>query len=278
VRRLVHPLEIILVLGLTVGLAGSAARQPTQGPQQGSRAADARQEQPAQEGKESLWRPSTYEPITFFTGALVLLTGVLAVVSLIQIRFLIRADEAARISANAAKSSAQTAEQSLIKLQRPFVFVQDFPWLWHPDSSRPGNFFYSIRPVIKNSGNTHTINMRAYIEYSLRDDEIPLNFDFPLTGEKVPTLIAPQGTISGAIGFISDYDLASVQRLEKQFYIWGVMEYGDIFGRAEPYVTKFCCRIFNVGGDPFNPLPTEHVKGSGVAFFFEITAQNNSAT
>jgi hypothetical protein len=46
-----------------------------------------------------------------FTGVLALFTAVLTSVSFIQIRFLIKADETARISADAAKQSADVAER-----------------------------------------------------------------------------------------------------------------------------------------------------------------------
>jgi len=119
---------LILLLGIILGMAGFAVRQPTHGPEQNERRAEAHQGQPAQEGKESIWRPSTYEPITAFTGALVLLTFVLAGVSVVQIRFLIRADETAGTAAMAATKQAIVAEQAFAGLERPYLFISDLSY------------------------------------------------------------------------------------------------------------------------------------------------------
>jgi hypothetical protein len=66
------------------------------------------------------WEKTRSDPVSFFTAWLVVFTAVLAVVSFVQIYFLNRTDETARISANSAKTSAD----SLINLERPRLFVR----------------------------------------------------------------------------------------------------------------------------------------------------------
>jgi hypothetical protein len=55
---------------------------------------------------------STNDPVAFFTFILAIFTGALVVISSIQIRFLIKADRTASISANAARDAAEAARDS----------------------------------------------------------------------------------------------------------------------------------------------------------------------
>jgi len=58
-----------------------------------------------------------------FTGVLTLFTGVLAVTAFVQIRYLIRADETARINADAARRAAEVAERTLVASSRAWIKV-----------------------------------------------------------------------------------------------------------------------------------------------------------
>lgn len=66
------------------------------------------------------WRWTTAEPVALYTAVLSFFSGVLVVVSFVQIRYLIRADKTARISAIAANLSARAA----IGLQLPIIRIQ----------------------------------------------------------------------------------------------------------------------------------------------------------
>jgi hypothetical protein len=53
------------------------------------------------------WRWTTHDPVAFYTAVLALLTSILSATAIVQIRFLRKADETARIAANAAQISAE---------------------------------------------------------------------------------------------------------------------------------------------------------------------------
>jgi hypothetical protein len=74
------------------------------------------------------WNWTTQDPVSFYTSLLAIFTGALVIVSVIQIRYLIRADETARMSAEAAKRAAQAANSSN-DLTREIFVAEQRPWL-----------------------------------------------------------------------------------------------------------------------------------------------------
>jgi hypothetical protein len=65
----------------------------------------------------------------------------------------------------ATKKSADIAESSLVKLNRPFIFPKGFHVLWHRNESIKDaeKYWWSINPIWENSGNTRTHDMTAYV-------------------------------------------------------------------------------------------------------------------
>jgi len=73
--------------------------------------------------EESIWAPSTYEPITTLTFALVLVAVGQAVLFVWQLSLIRDGAKDTAIAAKAASRSADTAERALTELERPFVMV-----------------------------------------------------------------------------------------------------------------------------------------------------------
>jgi hypothetical protein len=71
----------------------------------------------------AFWRWTTRDPVSFYTAVLSLFSGILVIVSFIQIRYLIRSDKNSRDAALAAKLSADVAEKALVAANRPWVKV-----------------------------------------------------------------------------------------------------------------------------------------------------------
>ena len=71
----------------------------------------ARMSQPNPSGRELaiIWDRTWSDPVAFYTFVLSIFTGLLAIIALIQIGFLIRSNKTARITAEAAKQSADAA-------------------------------------------------------------------------------------------------------------------------------------------------------------------------
>ncbi len=175
------------------------------------------------------WNWTTQDPVSFYTFVLAIFTGAIGAIAIIQIRYLRKADETARIAAGAAKESADVARQSLVDTQRAFVRVANFPWLWRPDSSRPGKYLYDITPTIENGGNTPTVDMKINVASALRDEPLPKGFEFSFTNEAAPSLIGAHQSIGASRAVIFDDDLLAVAAGKKFFYIWGTITYRDVF-------------------------------------------------
>lgn len=45
-------------------------------------------------------------------------------------------------------------------------------------------------------------------------------------------------------------ELVAIRDGRKHFYVWGIAEYQDVFPGTPKRITKFCCFIGNVTGDP----------------------------
>ena len=184
----------------------------------------------------------------------------------------------AKVAADAAKQSAEIARDSLVLLQRPFVFAA-YRWLWHEDWSRPGRYWYSVHPILENSGSTPTRELKVNVAFRLSELVLPDDFDFPLPSiHAMATLIGPRGKIEVDPWTLTDEDLAAVQSGSKHFYVWGKAEYLDGFNGTPLHTTKFCTRISHVGGLPSDPVLTPGSKvGSSVEIRFEVYPQHNSA-
>jgi hypothetical protein len=75
---------------------------------------------------ESFWQRPTDDPVAFFTLWIAAFTALLVLVSAFQIGFLIRADDTAATSAQAAKKAADAAQQSadaIANVERPYIFI-----------------------------------------------------------------------------------------------------------------------------------------------------------
>jgi hypothetical protein len=123
---------------------------------------------------------SADDRIVNYTLWLMIFTGVLAVVSAVQIGFLIRADKTARISAEAAKKSVDISEASMIAGARAFVSTAELVPTWEHDKTT-GRYSWRFRPTWKNSGNTPTKNLKLYSACELRNTPLPQGFDFDQT-------------------------------------------------------------------------------------------------
>lgn len=213
---------------------------------------------------KSLWEKTTSDPVALFTFVLAVSTIGLWVATV----FLYRAGER---QIGIAKRAADIAETSLVATQRAFVRVLNFPWLWRPDTDRPGKYFYDITPVVENDGNTPTVDMRIVVSSQLRDTPLPDDFEFSYDGiEPALSLIGSHQSIGAHRAIILDDDLLLVQQGKKFFYIWGTITYRDVFENTAQHTTKFCTEINRVMGNPLDPRDPSNPKGTTVEIAFRI--------
>ncbi len=128
------------------------------------------------EPSETLWQWLTKDAASFFTAVLALLTAVLAGVSVIQIVYLRRADDTARIAANAAQKSADI----LVSLERPWLvpkvvqtgFNEHIEMLANDLSFDP--LIAEIPLVFINEGKTTAFIKTLKVEHAIAEYEAPL--------------------------------------------------------------------------------------------------------
>jgi hypothetical protein len=201
---------------------------------------------------------SAEDRIAEYTLGLTIFTAVLAIVSCVQIWFLIRSDKTARVVAEAAKKSAEMAEASVVAGSRAVVSALDIVSFWERDTTN-NHYNWRFCPQWVNSGKTPTKNMRLYTACELRNTPLPPGFDFNQIVEPPGRgLLAPSAQrLGGRAPFgaaITPQDIADVQESRKFLYVWGWARYFDIFPDTPEHTTMFCWRIHPIG-DPFASGP-----------------------
>jgi hypothetical protein len=262
-------LGVLLAVAIfAIGMAFQSSRPHQQNEQNATSQQNATDKIHNRDNAQSLWVP--VDSIGLYTLVLAAFTGLLVIVSGVQGYFLLRADKTARTAADAAKKSAEISERALIVTQRAFIRVANFPWLWRPDTARPGRYFYDITPIVENFGNTPTVEAKINVNSGLRDTILPDDFDFPYQGEAGDTLVGPKQTIGTSRAEILDEDLLAVQGGQKFFYIWGMITYRDVFDGTPLHTTEFCTQISRVLGNPLDPKDPNNPRGTTVEISFRI--------
>jgi hypothetical protein len=223
------------------------------------------------------WRLATRtieDPVALWTFCLVIFTGILAFVSFSQFKYLRRADQTARIAANAASKSAAVAERSLTDLERAYVFftkVTD-PGFKCSLDGKSVSMRTGLKYILTNHGRTPAILTeiveRHFISGKSKEFTLPLPIDPNAEGAQ----LIPNGIGIGAgqpyeltyplfvIGDIDAY--AGVGRDERDFFFMGYIRYVDIFGRKHRtgfclIYNKFADDFFAVGGGEYNYIENE---------------------
>ncbi len=122
-----------------------------------------------------IWARTWDDPVAFYTFVLSIFTGLLAVVSAVQIGFLIRSDGTARRSADAATLSAKAA----IAIELPIIRAGPdfFGWGQRRSGSEPAVDSFSVREVIFNNlGRTKAFPIEIQFGYFVGNKlpEIPV--------------------------------------------------------------------------------------------------------
>jgi hypothetical protein len=258
-RMLVRPTNVSTIaafVGLVIGFGfgdWSALSQPSQSPKQEQ---TTQQVEKKTDTERSIWKPD--DPVSLYTLVLALFSGLLVTVSIVQIRYLIRADRTARITAEAAKDQTVLTRQAMVDTQRAFVLVKalEVELVTFPYQSPTAGIIdriagWRMGVVWENSGDTPTRDLITHVSLKFFDDEIPNNYDFPDLPERnvSKALIGPRGTIHSASFLISVQEAQDVKNGPKGLYMWGWAEYDDVFPNTKRHRTEFCYELLFI--DPF---------------------------
>jgi hypothetical protein len=179
--------------------------------------------------------PSPETLIARYTYWLAVFTAILAIVSAVEIYYLVRTDKTARLSAEAARKSAE----SLPRIERAYLLVDRISF-----SSGSGQIMAQLR--FKNFGKTPAIVTKYQNNFTAILPEAP----------EYPPDLAPREQVVEAYGFLQAPEsvyLGTNQLLN--FY--GMITYQDIFKIM--HATRFCFIVqlggsppFRSGGDAYN--------------------------
>jgi hypothetical protein len=132
---------------------------------------------------------------------------------------------------------------------RAYVTVQELNIQLHRRAPLPGAYggvtegqirFYRLAIALKNGGATPAVKAKININHDVFADGIPSDFNFPDSDKMVDALIGPQVLWMTPSVLIGAIEIEIVDALR---YIWGWIEYDDVFEGTFRHRTEFCFRI-----------------------------------
>ena len=148
-----------------------------------------------------------------------------------------------------ARRSADIAEDSLVKLQRAFIFPADIEVaVWGEGAERSFNF----RMRWENSGPTPALDFRQHFNWGRFNG--PMNPEYQLSDIGIPNpspnYVAPKGVRRSGSFTLSAQHAAEIMGGQITLYFWGWVTYRDIFQSTPEHITRFCWQAFPTGDDP----------------------------
>ncbi len=216
------------------------------------------------------------DAITCYTFWLMIFTGVLAFVALIQIYFLIKADKTAAKTAQAAKDSAEIANKTLIASQRAWIRIDQIGFGGGGLAIDANGASVSVSFRITNIGNSPAINITPHAwlivlrngalsplqEQQRRCGEIrhnPFSLGFTLfPGESFPDTIGLGGWSLGVNATrveIEEGATLSVKKNQLMLFIVGCIDYTFPTDASMHHQTGF---IYELRGDDQFPISFEN--------------------
>lgn len=246
---------IVLLLSF-LGL-GYYSSPPTSYPSKQQTTAEqehAQQSQKTSIGRSSFWHFLFPDSVAVFTLVLAFATVALGVIATIQIGFLDRSERIATETAQAAKASAEAAQdqiqlsrRALVQTQRAFVNLKGFNVFHIYDITQNNKIVdWQFTPIWENSGQTPTKKLNVIS--GIHPGEFPPDFEFKID-KFAPSLLGPKGGMTGETYRISLAEIYEIKSGAKTIYIWGRAEYNDVFPGTRRHYTNFCHKIV-VTGDP----------------------------
>lgn len=98
---------------------------------------------------------------------------------------------------------------------------------------------YRIFVMLENTGQTPTRHARVNINWQIRPDKLPSTFDYP-NGETELAVIGARSVFGSPGFFVSIADVGTVAAKERKLFLWGWVEYDDVFKVTPRHRTEFC--------------------------------------
>jgi hypothetical protein len=143
---------------------------------------------------------------------------------------------------------AYLMRETMIHANRAYLHVGI--WEKHPFKDDSGTItHWRIAPRMENTGNTPTRKLRYCATNLIINAEIPPGFRFPSVGNVFSTFVGPKQYFLIADIILSVDSLITAKASHTWFYMYGWVDYDDVFFLTPRHRTEFCNRIFPYG-DP----------------------------
>lgn len=158
--------------------------------------------------------------------------------------------DAAQRSAEAAQGSVNISRQALITVERAFVFIRTFEVHVLNDN-------VIIMPKWENSGSTPANDKVNWVNWKAFAGEPPpgfYNFDLDISGQPINGrsmaligFIAPHATQYAEMSTIPIACIEEVKAGTLRLFVWGWIEYPDVFDEISAHRTEFCSEVIATG-------------------------------
>lgn len=209
-----------------------------------------------------------------FNGELAYYTLILAVVGIVQFLVLLAQAFFIPMGFKQSRRAGDIAREAMITSNRAYVHYDGCEWISHRQIT-DGRVFWKIHVKWSNAGNTPTRALSVLMRWELREQPLPVNFDFEGGMETLGPLatIAPKGTIRMLFA-VNGADLAAIRNGTKHLYVWGRALYRDVFQDTPQRVTRFCVVATDITGDPEQEWNDQ---GNRVGIIFSSYGAHNCA-
>jgi hypothetical protein len=181
-------------------------------------------------------------------------TAVLAIYGFFQSR-------AWKIATTAAIDHLNLSREALISANHAFLFCKDVHAVASMKSATDTVQEWTFYPVWENGSATPPRLLFMASSWSVFTPDIPESFDFPYLGETPVqrAMVGPHATALGAESVIPVAKLLEVKKGGCKIYIWGWVEYDDVFAGTHRHRTEYCMEVRVIGNpetqDSQGPIP-----------------------
>lgn len=145
------------------------------------------------------------------------------------------------------RQQAKLMRQALIASERAFVFLEDLDvdLVSHQrGATSPTIDRLIIKPRWRNNGKTPTCNMRVSVNWTHWPGQIPPGFQYKYGELARNMFLGPEATEwSNAVEVPVHVANAALDDSE-QIYMWGRVDYEDIFKPTHGHFTQWCYRVY----------------------------------
>jgi hypothetical protein len=146
-------------------------------------------------------------------------------------------------------AQAYLMRETMVHANRAYVHVGT--WESHPDNIGKDDTvnIWRIAPRIENTGSTPTRNLAYSTTIFCTNAEFPIGYRFKSEAKEKRTLLGPKQYFLSADLIVKTTDLVASKSNRVWYYMYGWIEYDDVFYMTCRHRTEYCYRIF-VYGDP----------------------------